>query len=104
MELSKFYNSSLYGKCVRVRADAPVSTEAREKWLVKHLGLTQAEAHDTVHDLMTQAICDGAMAWWRKEIPDDMDLVTWIDIQYYILLFDFINDDDVLKCMYGGDE
>lgn len=103
MELSKIYNASLYGKCVTVGADAPVSTESREKWVVEHLKMTPAKAHDIVHDLMTQAVCDGAMAWWREEIPDDMDLVMWIDTRYYILLYDFIND-DVHKCMYGGDE
>ena len=95
MELSKI-NSKLYGERVTVGADAPVSTESREKWLVKNFGLAQAEAHDTVHDLMTQAICDGAMAWWREEIPDDMDLVTWIDIHYYTLLFDFMEGGDLL--------
>ena len=104
MELSKIYNASLYGKCVTVGADAPISIEGREKWLVKNLKMTPAKAHDTVHHLMSMAIYDAARAWWQEEIPDDEDLVTWIDIRYYILLYDFINDDDVLKCMYGGDE
>lgn len=102
MELSKFYNLSLYGKCVRVGANAPTSTEAREKWLVENLKMTTAKARDTVHCLMSMSIYDAAKAWWFKEIPEDEDLVTWIDRRYDILLFDYINDDDFLKSMYRG--
>ena len=95
MELSK-NNLSLYGKQVRVGADAPISIEGREKWLVKHCGMTPAEAHDTVHDLMAQAIYDAANAWWHEDIPDDKDLVTWIDRRYDIILFEYMNGGDVL--------
>lgn len=101
MELSKI-NLKLCGERVTVGADAPVSIEGREKWLVKHLKMTPAKAHDVVHHLMAQAIYDAAKAWWFKEIPDDEDLVTWIDNRYDILLFDYINDDDFLKSMYRG--
>lgn len=99
MELSKI-NAKLYGEHVTVGADAPISIEGREKWLVKHLKMTPAKAHHTVHYLMSMAIYDAAKAWWVKEIPEDEDLVTWIDNRYNILLFDYINDDDFLKRMY----
>lgn len=89
MELSKI-NMKLCGEQVTVGADAPISIEGREKWLVKHLGMTPAEAHDTVHDLMAQAIYDAANAWWRENIPDDKDLVTWIDNRYDIILFEYL--------------
>lgn len=102
MELSKIYNASVYGECVRVGADAPISIEGREKWLVKHLKMTPAKAHDTVHYLMSMAIYDAARAWWQEEIPDDEDLLSWIDNRYNILLFNYINDNDFLKRLYRG--
>ena len=95
MELSKI-NLSLYGKQVRVGANAPISIEGREKWLVKHKGMTPAEAHDTVHKVMTMAINEAAVAWWHEDIPDDKDLVTWIDRRYDIILFEYMNGGDVL--------
>ena len=94
MELSKI-NLKLCGKQVTIGLDAPVSIEGREKWLVKHLGMTPQEAHEIVHDLMALAIYDGAMAWWRKEIPDDEDPVTWINRRYDILLFDVLEGGDM---------
>ena len=93
MELSKI-NLSLYGKSVRVGADAPSSIEGREKWLVKHRGMTPVEAHDTVRCIMTLAIYKAAEACWQGNIPDDKDIVTWIDRQYDIILF---------EAMKGGD-
>ena len=95
MELSKFYNLKLYGKCVRVGANAPVSIERREKWLVEHLKMTPAKAHDIVNALMTQAIMDAAKAWWDEEIPDDKDLITWIDRRYDIILFEYLDGGDL---------
>lgn len=94
MELSKI-NLSLYGKYVRVGADAPTSIKAREKWLVKHLGMTPEKAHDTVNAIMTLAIEDAAEAWWYEDIPDDEDLVTWIDNRYNIILFERMKGGDM---------
>lgn len=94
MELSKI-NMKLYGKCVTVGADAPVSIEGREKWLIKHKGATPAQARDTVHYLMAKAIYDAAWAWWHEEIPDEEDLVTWIDNHYNTILFEYLKDGDL---------
>lgn len=95
MELSKI-NSKLYGKSVAVGADAPISIERREKWLVKHHGVEPEVAHYIVHYIMAKAIKDAARAWWDERIPDNMDLVRWIDRRYDILLFNFLGEGDAL--------
>lgn len=94
MELSKI-SLKMYGKQMTVGADAPISIKGRENWLIRHLGLTPEVAHDTVHVLMTKAIKDAAKAWWHEEIPDGVDLVTWIDRRYDNILF---------ESMKGGDK